>query len=155
MVFSSNKEVPLGRSGHTKEQKATLNLCSLEAVLLISQKSTGDLPLCEEITSVERVEATCFHLCTELGCLGGRGCSGGQYSCVSGHFPSLFTIFHSACVDLAGHCPAPKDSSRKSSCQCVQGHLFSSPLLIWHTYRLMVKVRITHPVHPIPLLCWI
>lgn len=133
MVFSRNKEVPLGRSSHTKERKATLNLCSLEAVLLISQKSIGDLLLCEEITSAEKVEATCFHLCTELGCLESKSCLFGWYSHVSGHFPSPFTIFHSACVGLAAHCAVPEDSSRRSSCQCIQGHLFNSPLLTWHT----------------------
>lgn len=73
MVFFSSKDVPLGGNSHTKEEKATLNLCSLEAVLLISQKSIGDLLLCGEITSVERVETTY----SELDCLESEGCAAG------------------------------------------------------------------------------
>lgn len=67
------------------------------------------------------------------------------------HFPQCLCRFWQPTVLF------PEDSSRKSSCQCIQGCFFNTLLLIWHVYRLMVKMWITHTVHPISLLlleCW-
>ena len=64
------------------------------------------------------------------------------------HFPRCLCWFWQPTVLF------PEDSSRKSSCQCIQGHLLNTLLLIWLIYRLMVKVRTPTQCIPCPCHCW-
>lgn len=75
------------------------------------------------------METTCFHSCTELGCLESWGCPAGGGSHSFSHLPSPFTIFHSACGVFSLFL---EDFSKNSSCQCIQGHFYTTLLLTWH-----------------------